>query len=153
MNGSMKRSANPAKFLTSEESRQLAAAIEYAEQQTSGEIKVVLVRHCWTDIHARAAAVFMKHNLHKTEQRNCVLVMLVLANREFLIHGDQGIHEKVGQEFWTDVRDLMRARFAEDKFGEGLSEGVRRIGEKLAEFFPRRADDKDEISDEIAVEE
>ena len=153
MNGPVKRAANPAKFLTSEESRQLAAAIEHAEKQTSGEIKVVLVRHCWTDIHAKAAAVFMKHNLHKTELRNCVLVMLVLTNREFIIHGDQGIHEKVGQEFWDDVRDVMRARFAEDKFGEGLSEGVRRIGEKLAQFFPRGADDKDEISDEIAFEE
>ena len=149
----VKRSTNPATFLTTDESRQLAAAIEHAEKQTSGEIKVVLVRHCWTDIHAKAAAIFMKHNLHKTEQRNCVLVMLVLTNREFLIHGDQGIHEKVGQEFWDDVRDLMSTRFAESKFGEGLSEGVRRIGEKLAQFFPRSMDDKDEISDEIVFEE
>jgi uncharacterized membrane protein len=153
MSTSVKRSTNPATFLTPEESQQLASAIEYAEKQTSGEIKVVLVRHCWVDISAKAATVFMKHNLHKTEQRNCVLVMLVLANREFIIHGDEGIHEKVGQQFWNDVRDLMLASFREGNFGEGLSEGVRRIGEKLAEFFPRRADDKDEISDEIAFED
>lgn len=149
----MKRSTDPKKFLTLEESQQLAAAIEEAERQTSGEIKVLLVRHCWDDIRAKAARMFRKLNLEDTEQRNCVLVMLVLANREFLIHGDQGIHEKVGQEFWDDARNLMRASFAQGKFGEGLCEGVRRIGEKLAEFFPCQADDKDEISDEVAHEE
>lgn len=149
----MKRSANPKKFLTPEESQQLATAIEQAEKQTSGEIKVVLVRHCWTDIHAKASRMFKKFNLDKTEQRNCVMIMLVLTNREFLIYGDQGIHEKVGQDFWDDVRDLMRTRFKEDEFGEGLCEGINRIAEKLAAFFPYEAGDKDEISDEVAYEE
>ncbi|UCD58854.1 MAG: TPM domain-containing protein [Candidatus Hydrogenedentota bacterium] len=149
----MKRSPNPKKFLTSEESRQVAAAIEEAENRTSGEIKLVLVRHCWTDILTKAAQMFKKLNLDKTEQRNCAMIMLVLTNREFLIYGDQGIHEKVGQEFWDDVRDLMRVKFKEGKFGDGLCAGILRIGEKLAQFFPYQAGDKDEISDEIAFEE
>ena len=59
----MKRSANPKKFLTPEESQRLAAAIEEAENQTSGEIKVVLARHCWTDIRAKASHLFKKFNL------------------------------------------------------------------------------------------
>ena len=112
----MKRSTNPKDFLTPEESRRLAAAIARAEKQTSGEIKVVLVRHCWTDIRARAARTFKKLNLDKTAARNCVMIMLVLTNREFLIYGDEGIHEKVGQDFWNDVRDLMLDKFKDDKY-------------------------------------
>jgi len=79
--------------------------------------------------------------------------MLVLANHEFLIYGDEGIHEKVGQNFWDDVRDSMLEEFKEDKFGEGLCKGIERIGEKLAQFFPYQAGDKDEISDEVAYED
>ncbi|RJP69913.1 MAG: TPM domain-containing protein [Candidatus Abyssobacteria bacterium SURF_17] len=149
----MRRPTNPKTFLTPQESAQLAEAIEQAEGRTSGEIKVVFVRHCWTDIRAKAFQMFKKLNLDKTEQKNCVLILLVLTNREFLIYGDQGIHEKVGQDFWDDVRDLMHARFKEGKFVEGLCAGIERIGEKLAVFFPYKAGDRDEISDEIAHED
>jgi uncharacterized membrane protein len=147
------RSSNPRKFLTTEETQLLDSAVKQAEKRTSGEIKVVLTRHCWTDIHAKAAQVFKRHGLDKTERRNCAMIMLVLANREFLIYGDEGIHENVGQGFWDDVRDAMLDKFKEGEFGEGLCIGVRRIGEKLAQFFPYQADDKDEISDDVAYED
>ena len=149
----MRRSSNPDTFLTPEESGLLAAAIEQAESRTSGEIKVVLVRHCWTDIRVKAERLFRKHNLDKTERRNCAMIMVVIANREFLIYGDEGIHEKAGQDFWDDVRDVMQGEFVRGEFGNGLCKGVRRIGEKLAEFFPYQADDEDEISDEVVLED
>ena len=148
----MERSANPQGFLTEQESDQVKAAIAEAERQTSAEVKLAIVRHCWTDIRMKAASVFRKMGLDKTAERNCALILLVTTNREFLIYGDEGIHEKVGQDFWDDVRDAMASQFAEDRFGQGLSEGIRRIGEKLAHYFPRRKDDKDEISDDVAYE-
>jgi uncharacterized membrane protein len=149
----MKRSGNPKNFLTEDESAPLAEAVQQAEGRTSAEIKVVIVRHCWGDIRDKALATFRKLALDDTRDRNCVMIMLVLANREFLIYGDTGIHEKVGQDFWDEVRDEMAARFREGEFGEGLRSGVLRAGEKLAEHFPRREDDRDEISDEVAYEE
>ncbi len=149
----MKRSTNPGTFLTPEEARQVTTAVEQAEKLTSGEIKVTLVRHCWTDIESKAARLFNKLNLHNTRQRNCVLILLALTNHEFHIHGDEGIHEKVGQNFWEDVRDRMGVCFKEDRFGDGLAEGIRLIGEKLASHFPPLADDTDEISNEIAYQE
>ena len=149
----MSRSTDPRNFLTAEETQRLDSAVKEAEKQTSGEIKVVLTRHCWTDILTKAAQIFQKHGLDKTERRNCAMIMLVLANREFLIYGDEGIHGKVGQHFWDDVRDAMLDKFKEDEFGEGLCVGVQRIGEKLAQFFPYQADDNDEISDEVAHED
>lgn len=148
----MKQSANPKKFLTEAESSQLAEAVKQAESRTSAEIKVVIVRHCWRDIRDKAVRLFNKLGLTNTEERNCVMIMLVLANREFLIYGDTGIHKKVGQDFWDDVRDIMAAKFCEDEFAEGLRQGVNRVGEKLTEHFPHRKDDKDEISDEVVYE-
>lgn len=149
----MDRPSNPNEFLMVDEAAAVEAVVKEAEKRTSAEIKVVVVRHCWDDIRRKAARVFRKFGLEGTEQRNCVLILLVVANREFLIYGDQGIHEKVGLDFWDDVRDRMRSKFAEDKFGEGICEGVRLVGEKLAEYFPYQVGDKDEISDEVVYEE
>ena len=148
----MPRSNDPRKFLTSEETTQVDAAIEEAETTSSAELKLVIARHCWGSIKRKAAMLFHQHGLDQTEQRNCVLVLLVTTNREFVIYGDQGIHDKVGQEFWDDVRDVVVERFKGGEFGEGLASGIRRIGEKLAEHFPYHADDVDEIPDEVGFE-
>jgi uncharacterized membrane protein len=149
----MARSTNPDRFFSEQERASIDAAIKQAEGRTSAEIKLVVARHCWTDLKTNAAALFRKLGLDKTAERNCVLILLILTNREFLIYGDQGIHEKVGQGFWDDVRDLMANHFRNDEFSQGLCEGVAMIGEKLARHFPRRPDDKNEISDEVVYEE
>jgi len=144
---------SPRGFLSANESARVAAAIDEVERRTSAELKVVVVRHCWTDINKKAAAIFRKLGLDRTEERSCVLVLLVTTNREFLIHGDEGIHAKVPEGFWDAVRDTMQGHFAGGRFAEGLCEGVRLIGERLTESSPRRADDVDEIPDGVAYEE
>ncbi|MBM4037255.1 MAG: TPM domain-containing protein [Planctomycetes bacterium] len=149
----MKRSTSPDRFLTHAERVQAEAAVAEAEVRTSAEVKLVIARHCWSGIKAKAAAVFHKLGLDKTAERNAVLVLLVTTNREFLIYGDEGIHQKVGQSFWDDVRDVMAGHFREGRFGEGLAEGIRRIGGKLADHFPDRAEDKNELPDEVAFEQ
>ena len=43
----------------------------------------------------------------------------------------------------------MEAAFKQDKFGDGISQGVGLVGEKLSQYFPHQRDDIDEISNEI----
>ena len=148
----MGRLSNPRKFFSNEELLCVNAAINEAEENTSAEIKVVLTRHCWGKLRDKAFKIFTKLHLHRTEHRNCVLVLLVATNREFLIYGDEGIHEKVGQDFWDDVRDKMQQAFREDAFGDGMCEGVRLIGQKLYDYFPHEEGDVNEISDGIVFE-
>ncbi|MCP4256329.1 MAG: TPM domain-containing protein [Planctomycetes bacterium] len=145
----MVRSTNPRKFLSEAESARINSAIKEAESKTSGEIKVVMARHCWSKMEAKAAKIFRELGLDKTKERNCVLILFIVTNREFLIHGDQGIHDRVGQGFWDDIRDKMTAAFKQDEFGVGISQGVCLIGERLSEYFPYQRDDTDEISNEI----
>jgi len=145
----MTRSTNPKRLLAEEETGRVNAAVAEAERATSAEVKVVLARHCWGDIKVKARRIFKDLGLDRTQQRNAVLLLFVVANREFILYGDEGIHAKVGQGFWNDVRDEMTAAFGRDAFGDGIAQGVRRIGEKLAQHFPRRQDDVDEIPNEI----
>ena len=144
-----KRSSNPRSFLTHDEALAVEAALEKAERATSAEIKVVFVRHSWGDLSRKARRIFTHLNLDKTTDRNGVLIILVVANRQFLIYGDIGIHRKVGRGFWGDVRDVMAQHFQNDAFGEGLCGGIARIGEKLATHFPWTSGDRNEIDNRI----
>ncbi len=149
----MSRSPNPEEFLDPNEKNMIDVAIAAAENGTSAEIKLVLVRHCWGRPEEKAANLFMKNELHKTEERNCVMIMLVLANCEFVIFGDVGINERVGQDLWDDTKDLMVGYFKNNEFGMGISQGIEKIGVKLQKFFPYKSDDKDEVSNEITYED
>ena len=149
----MSRSINPEDFLAPHEKEMIDVAISTAEEGTSAEIKLVLVKHCWSTPEDKAANLFIKNNLHKTGDRNCVMIMLVLTNREFVIFGDVGIDQKVGQDFWNDTKDLMVSYFKQNEFGNGLAKGIDKIGEKLQKFFPYKSDDKDEVSNEISYED
>ena len=149
----MARKSTANGFLTEEESTRIEQAIAEVELTTSAEVKVVVLRYCWDDIYVKAARIFSKFRLDKTELRNCVLVMLVVTNQEYLIYGDEGIHEKVGDGFWDDVRDEMLTHFVCDHFGDGLVHAVHRVGEKLADYFPYQTDDVDEIPNEVIFED
>jgi uncharacterized membrane protein len=145
----MARPADPRRFLSESEGLAVNTAIKTAERRTSAEVKLVIARHCWSHLKDKASRIFKELGLSETRQHNCVLVLLITTNREFLIYGDQGIHEHVGQGFWDDVRNTMNEAFRQDKFGEGLSQGILLMGEKLAQHFPHDRDDIDEISNEI----
>ncbi len=149
----MKRSGNPEEFLRPDERKAVEDAISRTEKKTSAEIKLVVARYCWGSIKQKAAAVFKKHGLAQTKDRNCVLILLILANREFLIYGDKGIHEKVGQDFWDSTRAAMKDFFAKNLFGEGLAMAINAVGEKLALFFPYSEDDVNEIGNEVSYDD
>ncbi len=145
----MARSTNPRRFLSEAETAAVHAAIRQAEQSTSAEVKVVLARHSWGNIKTKARKIFGELALDRTEQHNCVLLLLIVSNREFLIYGDEGIHEKVGQGFWDDVCRQMLDAFRHEEFADGICQGVHQIAEKLAQHFPHQRDDVDEISNAI----
>ena len=148
----MNRSKNPKKFLSDDELYRITTKIAAAERMTSAEIKLVIVKHCLTSIKRKALKIIKKYKLDQTSQRNCVLILVVTTNRQFLIYGDQGIHEKVGQDFWEEIEKSITIKFLDNKMGDGLSAGIHLIGTKLAHYFPFQCDDVNEISDNVVFE-
>jgi len=148
----MRRSVNLKKFFSLEETEIIAASVSEAEKLTSAEIKVVVLGHCWIDIRDKALQLFQKYGLNNTKERNGVMLLLVIANREFVVFGDQGIHAHVHQRFWDHTRDEMARHFAENRFGPGLCSGIRLIGTTLAQYFPKSPDDLNELSNEVILE-
>lgn len=144
---------DPAKFLSKEEQQQIIQAIQAAEKETSGEIRLHIEAKCKGDPLERAKEVFAKLKMHQTALRNGVIVYLAVQDRKFAIWGDKGINEKVGQDFWHDVKDLMAEHFKKNEFATGLIKGIALIGQKLKEFFPYQKDDVNELPDDISFGE
>jgi len=128
----------------------IKAAIEQAEHQTSGEIVVSVASFFWGDIHKAARRTFARLGVSKTAARNGVLFFIVPSRRMFVVLGDQGIHEKVGQEFWERIASHLTSHFRDGEFTEGLVHGIDEVGRQLAAYFPYdRSIDTNELSDDV----
>lgn len=125
-------------------------AIRLAELNTSGEIRLHVEPKCAGDAYERALQVFAELKMHETEQKNGVLFYLAYKDKKFSIVGDEGIHNKVKDAFWNEVRDILTLHFKQDNFTEGLVEGIAKAGEKLKSFFPYQSNDSNELSNDIS---
>jgi uncharacterized membrane protein len=139
------------KFFKEEESRLIMRAIADAEHRTSGEVRVYVESHCsYMDAIDRAAELFHSLKMYKTAQRNAVLVYVAMKDRQLAVFGDEGIHQRVGEEYWKKVVGEMLAHFNSDNHAEGISHCVRQVGEALHENFPYdKGSDKNELPDDI----
>ncbi len=139
------------RLLTRDQERAIVEAIERAERMTSAEIRVVVERRCpGGDPYARAVERFEELGMTHTKQRNGVLVYVALRDHKFAIIGDEGIHERVGDEFWREVSDAMRRAFREGGVVAGIVAGVEQAGEALARHFPPSEDDVNELPNDVA---
>ena len=139
-------------FFTREQQAQIRAAIKEAEQDTSGEIRVHIETSFSGDVLDRAAWIFKKIGMHKTESRNGVLFYLAVANKKFAVIGDWGINRKVPGDFWDETKKIIEKHFREEKYSDGLAEGILMIGQQLKEHFPHQKDDINELPNEISYE-
>ena len=141
---------NPKDFLGKENERLIKEAIGVVEHQTSGEIRVHLEESCKNEVLDRAAWLFKKLDMHKTKDRNGVLIYLSTKDRKFAIIGDIGINKVVPEGFWNAIKENMISHFTKGEFAEGIIDGIKLTGEQLKQFFPFQTDDTNELSDEIS---
>lgn len=129
----------------------ITKAIAEAERRTSGEIRVYVEWRCsFVDAIDRAYELFFQLNMSKTDARNGVLVYVALKDRQLAVYGDEGIHSKVGQDYWNNVVNEMLTNFNRENYSIGISNCVRQIGEALHEHFPYdEGTDKNELPNDI----
>jgi len=136
----------------------IVAAVREAESRTSAEIRVHLerriahgLRRRTTDPMERARQVFAALGMHRTAQRSGVLVYLAVEDRKLAIVGDEGIHARVGDDYWNTVRDRMVERLRAGALRGAVVGAVTEVGAALARVFPRRPGDVDELSDDVSL--
>jgi uncharacterized membrane protein len=132
----------------------IAVAVRRAEARTTAEVRVHLERGVPAGREAigRAQEVFRRLRMHKTRQRNGVLVYLALEDRKLAIIGDAGIHARVGDAYWESVRDLMVHQLRSAAPRDAVVGAVEDLGRVLAQHFPRGpGEDPDELANEVST--
>jgi uncharacterized membrane protein len=121
-----------------------------AEKRTSGEIRVSVAPFFWGRVRPVAERAFRRLGMSKTRLRNGILFFIVPSRKRFVVLGDEGIHAKVGQDFWDGIAAGMEDHFQKGEFTEGLEAGIRTAADSLAVHFPGEpATDVNELPDDI----
>jgi uncharacterized membrane protein len=137
-------------FLSQLDHDRIVSAIRTAETKTSGQIRLYIQRgELDGDALVDAQAKFKRLGMEETSERNGVLIFVAPRARKFAVIGDEGIHAKCGDEFWTHLVDSMRAHFLNSNFTDALVETIEEAGKRLARHFPKTSATQNELSDEI----
>lgn len=125
-------------------------AIQEAELNTSGEIRVHIEDTCKENVMDRAAYTFETLKMHKTELRNGVLFYLAFQDHKFAILGDAGINAKVPADFWDNIKNTVIDEFKKGQYVEGLATGIKMAGTQLKSHFPYQKGDINELDNEVS---
>jgi uncharacterized membrane protein len=136
----------------------IEAEIAKSETQHLGEIRFVVESHLSImDIlrkksaKKRAIEVFSQFHIWDTEQNNGVLIYLLLADHDFEILGDRGIHQHVGAAGWERISQQMEAMFRKGQFEAGVVFGIHQIGEYLSQHFPAQGENENVLPNQAIV--
>lgn len=100
-------------------------------------------------VHARALMLFRTAAEARTLEATGVLLYLSLDEHRAEIIADRSIHTRVPPDVWGAAMAALLTATRDGRPGDGMAEAVRQIGLVLAEQFPPRADDTNELPDRL----
>ena len=139
----------PGHFIAKLDRQLIETAIHQVELKTSGEIRVVIHRKPVDNAVAAARREFVRLGMTMTRHRNAVLLFVAPASQAFAIIGDEGVHAKCGDVFWTEVAAVMQKNFRDGNHTAALLEGIERAGALLAAHFPPESGNANELPDKV----
>jgi len=150
--GAVKRAFPPAAMAAIER------AIAHSETQHRGEVRFAV--EAALDAPAllagqaareRAIEVFSQLGVWDTEDNNGVLIYLLLADRDVEIVADRGINAVVGAGEWEGICRIMEASLCRGEFEQAVLAAVQAVTRPLAQHFPPRAGDRNELTNRPAA--
>lgn len=97
----------------------------------------------------RTRSLFIREGVTETRHRTGVLVLISRFERRISILADRGIHSKLSQEFWDRLCEEFVGSVREKREVDGLCRLIERVGGELAQYFPREADDVNELPNRL----
>lgn len=156
----MKKAFN---FLSDDGRQIVAKAVATAEKATSGEIVVLVVsssKRFWhlfktksQAVNRRAEKEFLKLGIQQTEGRTGVLIMVSVKEHMVVIKADRDINLKVPQSTWDDIVRLIIDDIKGGNPCLGLCSGVGKVAYVLAQHFPAKPDDVNELPNDVVQKE
>lgn len=138
-------------YFTKEQQQLMVEAINKAETNTSGEVRVFVEGKCeYVNAVDRAKEIFVNLKMDKTKDRNAVLVYIAIKDRQIALFADEGIYQRLGADYWHNEVKKIIAEFKNEHHTQGICNIVSNIGDALKYEFPyEKGGDKNELPDEI----
>jgi putative membrane protein len=92
---------------------------------------------------------FFEQGLHLTRARTGVLIFVAVAERHVEIIADAGIDARVPPGTWDQAVTEFVERVRAGRIAEGFLAAIGQVGDRLAEHFPRPADDTNELPNRL----
>ena len=105
------------------------------------------------EVETRAELEFYRSNIKATAASTGVLLFVSLFERQAVILADLAVAEKFPPETWNQLLNRLLSRAQAGELGAGMVEAIGQLGDLLKTKFPIRADDKNEISNQLIVKE
>ena len=98
-----------------------------------------------SEVEEKAMLAFFEHGLHRTREQTGVLILISLFEHRVHVLADCGINAAVSPKAWDEIVQTVTDGLHAGRGCEALCTAIRRCGDLLAEKFPRRDDDRDEL--------
>lgn len=100
-------------------------------------------------VREQAVQAFFEKEMYKTRDATAVFFFISLFERKLWILADKGIYSKISPEELQSYAGQMAEGIKQGRAAEVLCMQITRLGQVLAEHFPAREDDVDELSNEV----
>ncbi len=100
-------------------------------------------------VQERALAAFYEKGLYKTRDETGILFFISLFERKVWVLADQGIYRKIKPEYLQDYARSVARGIKTGAAAQSLCREIERVTEVLAEHFPVKSDDTNELPDEV----
>ena len=114
-------------------------------------IKRFFIANREIDVEVEEAAItsFFKKGLYRTREETGVLIFISLFERRVWVLADRGINRKVAPGQWDEIVALIVQGIKQKRAPEAICAAVEKVGNLLADHFPAREDDRDELTNLI----
>jgi len=104
------------------------------------------------EVYQRALTAFFELGVANTRDRTGIFILVSLLERRVQVIADKGIHEQVPAGSWDQVVSDVLQGIKDGSLIAGLEKAIERCGAILAEHFPIRDDDTNELSNKLTTD-
>ena len=104
------------------------------------------------EVREAAVTRFFSQGLYRTRDETGVLILISVFEHTVWVIADRGINAKVKEGQWDEIVAMITTGIRQKRPAESICEAVQKVGDILAEHFPIKSDDTNELRN-IIVEE
>jgi putative membrane protein len=130
----------------------LAALIGWVSRLLPGLLRFFIsVSRLEAKVQERAVRAFYENGLYNTRDDTGVLFFISLFEHKVWVLADEGIYRKISQDDLQEYAVNIAQSIKNGTAAEALCREIRNIGKVLAEHFPIKPDDENELPNKVII--